>query len=561
MQTTTRRSYFRNIWLITSFLYASLIAAWGSTYYVSPTGDDINGTGTSTSPFQTIQRAADLVNPGDTVIVKDGVYTTSNWGLVVLTRGGNSSAWVSFKSENKGGAVLDGQNYTTTYGFDIEPPGGSYVQIQDFEVRNFKKIAINLNWPGGNYDISGNHIHHIGRICSDEEVGYGGMYIHNVTNVVVEKNVIHDIGRFGFLENGCIPLTTYYQNHDHGVYVDGVTGITIKNNTFYNIGHGWGIHFYSGNGVRSSSILVANNTFAFPNPDRDGQIILAAPGVSDANIQNNIFYSPRTAGVRISPDSTTFTNVLISYNIVSGGTITSGSASGITVSNNMDNTDPLLVNPSLHDFHLQAGSPAINAGASLTQVTDDMDGNSRPQATYCDIGADEYIPGSITYYVSPTGNDNSPGTNSAAPFQTIQRAADLVNPGDTVIVKDGLYTRNNWGLVIITRGGNSAGWVSFKSEHKGGAVLDGQNNTTSYGFHLEPPGASYLQIQDFELRNFKKTAIDINWPPGSNYDISGNHIHHIGRICSDEEVGYGGIYLHNVTNVVVQRNTIHDIGR
>ncbi len=44
------------------------------------------------------------------------------------------------------------------------------------------------------------------------------------------------------------------------------------------------------------------------------------------------------------------------------------------------------------------------------------------------------------YYISPTGADNNPGSQ-AAPFQTIQHAADLVNPGDTVLVNDGVYVK------------------------------------------------------------------------------------------------------------------------
>src|SRR5262249_31357167 len=44
-----------------------------------------------------------------------------------------------------------------------------------------------------------------------------------------------------------------------------------------------------------------------------------------------------------------------------------------------------------------------------------------------------------TYYVSPTGSDSNPGSE-AAPFKTIQKAADIVNPGDAVIVEDGVYT-------------------------------------------------------------------------------------------------------------------------
>jgi PKD repeat protein len=44
----------------------------------------------------------------------------------------------------------------------------------------------------------------------------------------------------------------------------------------------------------------------------------------------------------------------------------------------------------------------------------------------------------MKYYVSPKGSDSNPGTE-ALPFKTIQKAADRVNPGDTVIVQYGDY--------------------------------------------------------------------------------------------------------------------------
>ena len=44
----------------------------GAVYYVATTGSDSN-LGTETSPFLTIQKAANVVKPGETVIVKDGV--------------------------------------------------------------------------------------------------------------------------------------------------------------------------------------------------------------------------------------------------------------------------------------------------------------------------------------------------------------------------------------------------------------------------------------------------------------------------------------------------------
>src|SRR5207249_1741295 len=45
----------------------------GSTFYVSPTGSDANA-GSQASPWKTIQKAANTMNAGSTVIVQAGTY-------------------------------------------------------------------------------------------------------------------------------------------------------------------------------------------------------------------------------------------------------------------------------------------------------------------------------------------------------------------------------------------------------------------------------------------------------------------------------------------------------
>jgi hypothetical protein len=56
--------------------------------------------------------------------------------------------------------------------------------------------------------------------------------------------------------------------------------------------------------------------------------------------------------------------------------------------------NPLFVSVGAKDYHLQSSSPAINAGYDLTGVvSDDYEGNSRPQGAGYDIGAFEYSGG------------------------------------------------------------------------------------------------------------------------------------------------------------------------
>ena len=59
--------------------------------------------------------------------------------------------------------------------------------------------------------------------------------------------------------------------------------------------------------------------------------------------------------------------------------------------------------------------------------------------------------GATTYYVDanhPSARDSNPGTESL-PFQTIGRATSLVDPGDTVFIKEGVYRET----VILSRSG------------------------------------------------------------------------------------------------------------
>ena len=104
-----------------------------------------------------------------------------------------------------------------------------------------------------------------------------------------------------------------------------------------------------------------------------------------------------------------------------------------------------------------------------------------------------------TFYVAPppTGSDNA-GGSSAAPYATIQHAADNTGPGDTVSVRAGTYA----GFVMgwdNPQNGTPSHPIVIKADS--GAVINDKNAKTADGINLE--GASYIVIDGFTIKNTK----------------------------------------------------------
>ena len=354
-------------------------------YVDAASGNDANA-GTSAAPWRTIQHAADVTNPGDTVIVNDGVYT-GGANVVTIGRSGTAAAWLVFRAAHLWGAVIDGQNNSSTTGFEIN---GNYIRVQGFEVRNTNRYGFDAyggsESAAGNHDIDvlQNHIHDIGHICTGSVGGIVGVDAYS-DNLTIERNVIHDIGRLGPGEQGCVEPNGNWQNHDHGVYNGIGDNVVIRNNLFYNFTHGFAIQRYNGNGAVTNGLTIVNNTFAFPNPWRDSHIIIAT-GVNNLLIANNIFYQPTTAAVWF--DTGALTNVTLSNNLSFGAALSEG-LSGMTSAGNLVNVDPGFVSVSGLDFHVQGGSPAIGAGMTLSSVPNDLDGYLRSGTAYT-IGAYQF---------------------------------------------------------------------------------------------------------------------------------------------------------------------------
>jgi hypothetical protein len=189
----------------------------------------------------------------------------------------------------------------------------------------------------------------------------------------------------------------------------------------------------------------------------------------------------------------------------------------------------------------------------------DMPGHSAPAASAPGPSARAGAGPPRRYYVAPTGSDANEGT-SAAPFKTIQQAADIVEPGDSVIVRAGTYTGAGR-LVSVDRSGAPDSWITFLSERKWGAVLDGRNGESRVGWYFGPK-VGYVRVEGFEIQNLREHAFDTYGGAVHDLMIVRNHVHHIGRNCTDTSNGRTGASLGAGTRrVTFDGNVWHDIGR
>ena len=365
-------NYLLLIPIILLLILISWVNAQATTYYVSPSGRD-NNKGSKSAPFRTIQHAAGSVNPGDTVIVGDGTYTGPDGGAIVeLGRGGRSGAPITFKSANKWGAVLEGNN-SAWYGFEFDG-NVNYINIEGFQMRNIGYAAFVNNGSHCLYFYNNN-------VSNSEFEIIGG----NNYNITFDSNVIHDTG-YNFVENNAAR---------HGLYIRNVNNYTAINNIFYNIA-GFGVHLYGGS---ASNVNIVGNTFAFPSvAGKNGQIGIFEP-VSGLYIADNIFYNPNNCAVIIryvrlwqlkgfTIDNNLTTAKIIINCLDWGGNVRMLNGFKYSARNNLTNTDPMFTDPHEFNFHLRQGSPAIGAGIARSRRSFDADGNymSNPR----DIGANEY---------------------------------------------------------------------------------------------------------------------------------------------------------------------------
>ena len=84
------------IFILMALFCAAAATASANEYYVDVNTGKDSGSGTASSPFATIQHAADIVQPGDTVIIRPGIYYEN----IQLETNGTKEAPIVFKAES-----------------------------------------------------------------------------------------------------------------------------------------------------------------------------------------------------------------------------------------------------------------------------------------------------------------------------------------------------------------------------------------------------------------------------------------------------------------------------
>jgi methionine-rich copper-binding protein CopC len=418
-----------------------------STYYVSTTGSDSNN-GSASSPFATLQHAANSVVAGDTVDVASGTYTGFSMGWEVTQTGGTATAPITWNASP--GAVIDASNPDTADAIDLE--GVSYVNIKGFTVNNTTgsitragiravgdtNVLIENNtvencaqWEifsgfANNLDIidnvaSGATVQHgiyVSNTCSNPQII--GNTVFGNKECGIELNGDASDGGIGIITNALVEDNVIYNNGAAGgsaINCDGVQNSLIANNLLYGNQAGGIALFQIDGGGPSINDTVVNNTIVSPS---NGRYDLNIQNVSGISVYNNIFYNSNPAAGSIEIPSGSLAGFASDYNVVvnslsnnvgsSNGTLAQWqSLTGQDLHSIVATPSQLFVNSAANNYQELSTSPSIGAGTSTDSPSTDILGAPRPSVQGYDIGAYESEPAPSVTTESPAPNATNIG--------------------------------------------------------------------------------------------------------------------------------------------------------
>ncbi|MBU1661133.1 MAG: right-handed parallel beta-helix repeat-containing protein [Chloroflexi bacterium] len=410
----------------------------GNTYHVAANGNDTNAGGEA-APWATLQHAVDSVQPGDLILIHAGTYAGARIELsgtdaapITLRASAGESVLINQPGpNNRHDSNLELETwegdgmvaYWVIEGLEVAGAPNWGIDVRGSETAHSHHITIRANvvhdngWTGGDTGIfaaftddvliENNASYHNGEHgiyvnnSSDRFIIRGNRVYSNV-NCGIHLNGDLESGGDGVMTDGLVENNSIYENGSGGgagINMDGVSDSVVLNNLLYQ-NHASGIALFQENGAEcSQNNRIWHNTILMPDDGR-WAVIIASPDCIDNQIYNNIFYSEHSYRGSINIPASSVTGLASDYNIVvdrfttddgdSILTLAEWQALGYDVHSFIAAPAQLFVNAAGQNFHLFAGSAAVDQGYTISAVSADLESNPRPVGNAPDTGAYEY---------------------------------------------------------------------------------------------------------------------------------------------------------------------------
>src|SRR5580700_3399218 len=312
-----------------------------TTYYVSSEIGSNENTGTSAAaPLASLQAAANIVKPGDTVQVMNGTYTAPAYGVALdITTSGTAIAPITFEASPGQTPVIDSSG-----GWNAIDIQASYIVVSGFTVvggaANYNLQSALAGYSTGNASLDGNGIvvnpsssvslpNHItieNNTVSNEPGG--GIGIDGADYVQILNNVVHNnanwsaYGTSGITINSSVNLDTNAGPHDivsgnivydnaqlvpssgvgaitdgEGIILDSnqnyTSEILVENNTVYGNGSAGIESFLTNNATITGNNIYGNNT---QNIQSQGNAEILINQSNNNTVTNNTGSPPAAPG-------------------------------------------------------------------------------------------------------------------------------------------------------------------------------------------------------------------------------------------------------------------------
>lgn len=361
------------------FLICSSLSLSGASYYVATNGVDNPENGSISSPFLTIQYGSNQLLPGDSLIIKGGIYSES----VFLNNSGTVGMPITLMAFLNETPIIDGTGLSESELLIISSK--DHVTIDGLTLQNKygqNSKGIYIVGECDNISIKNCEIKNIGWTTNTEADPYSvdptgqahGLLVNGrsstgITNVSITDCQIHDIitgnsealtlvgnvsgfeiayievydtknigidiaghytwavdsgvdpalnqSRQGSIHHCIVYNNRRFSNFDAppGIYSDGSKDIIIYNNVVYNNGNGLSVGCENAN-FTASNITVVNN-LVYNNDNQGIYFGSNASNITDCILKNNTFVENGTNGIFYSEISLqNSSDCLITQNIL-----------------------------------------------------------------------------------------------------------------------------------------------------------------------------------------------------------------------------------------------------